>query len=102
MNNKNNTFYVLLRSMNNYDLSPNPDFNQKKSIVIGIYSNREGAYSKIKPMGSNLNYKYDVQGPFILDDGNFVNPEFILPQIKPLDLDFNKIKKDDFNLKKKI
>ncbi len=98
MNNKNNTFYVLVKSTNNYDLSADPDFNQKKaSTVMGIYSSRENAYSKIKPIGSNLNYKYEVQGPFILDDGIFVSPEFIPPQIKPLDFDFNKIKKDDSN-----
>ena len=89
----NKDIFVLLKTSVNLDIS---NFENSYQI-IGLYSSFDKAQSQIGTFGSNLNFKYQIKGPFQLDNGLFPSkPNFIpdpsiklpleplIPKIEPL------------------
>ena len=74
-----NTIFVLIKSKKNLDLiNLNNGFE-----IIGVFKSLKSAENKILNLGNNLNYQYQIQGPFYIEDNDIPMKPFIPPLIIP-------------------
>ncbi|VVU94424.1 hypothetical protein CPAV1605_146 [seawater metagenome] len=99
MENNNKNIYILVKTKNNIDLVGNIGGNLGGNLdtnltIIGIFSSYDLASSHITPNLSNLNIKYKILGPYIIDQ-LATNPIFpFFPRVAPPKLNLNIIDND--------